>query len=63
MYHLGNILANLLFFKNFNLRYVIATETDQYTKGKKNNRTIVFYMKNIVSNIYGFIISQTLKLT
>ena len=62
MYHLGNILANLLFFKNFNLRYIIATKTDQYTQGK-NNRTIVFYMKNIGSNIYGFIISQTLKVT
>lgn len=33
MYHLGNILANLLFFKNFNLRYIIATKTDQYTQG------------------------------
>lgn len=33
MYHLGNILANLLFFKNFNLRYIIATKTDQNTQG------------------------------
>ena len=34
MHHLGNILANLLFFKNFNLRYIIATKPDQYTQGK-----------------------------